>query len=61
MNLYQSDGKTEVWRKKEFGHDPKHASSSVKHSGGNGMASSGTGSLIFIDFRLAMSISRLNL
>ena len=54
INLYQSDGKAKVWRKKGSAHDPKHTSSSVKHSGGNVMAwacmaSSGTGSLIFID------------
>lgn len=54
MNLYQSDGKAKVWRKKGSAHDPKHTSSSVKHGGGNVMAwacmaSSGTGSLIFID------------
>ena len=54
INLYQSDGKANVWRKKGSAHDTKHTSSSVKHGGGNVMASacmasSGTGSLIFID------------
>ena len=54
MNLYESDGMPNVWRKKGSAHDPKHTSSSVKHGGGNVVAcfcmtSSGTGSLIFID------------
>ena len=54
INFYQSDGKAKVWRKKGTAHDPKHTSSSVKHGGGNVMAwacmaSSGTGSLIFIE------------
>uniref|UniRef100_A0AAQ5XE21 Transposase Tc1-like domain-containing protein n=1 Tax=Amphiprion ocellaris TaxID=80972 RepID=A0AAQ5XE21_AMPOC len=52
-NLYQSNGKAKVWRKKGSAHDPKHTSSSVKHSGGNIIAwactaSSGMGSLIYI-------------
>ena len=49
INLYQSDGKANVWRKKGSAHDPKHTSSSVKEGGGNIMASSGLGSLIFTD------------
>ena len=38
MNLYQSDGKNNVWRKKGSAHDPKHTTSSVKQGGGNVMA-----------------------
>lgn len=34
INLYQSYGKSKVWRKKEFTHDPKHIYLLVKHSGG---------------------------
>uniref|UniRef100_A0A3B1IQX0 Transposase Tc1-like domain-containing protein n=1 Tax=Astyanax mexicanus TaxID=7994 RepID=A0A3B1IQX0_ASTMX len=54
INLYQSDGKAKVWRKKGTAQDPRHTSSSVKHGGGNVMAwacmaASGTGSIIFID------------
>ena len=51
INLYQSDGKANVWRKKESAHDPKPTSSSVKHDvmAWACMVSSGTGSLIFID------------
>ena len=53
INLYQSDGKAKVWRKKGSAHNPKLASSSVKHGGGSVMAwacmaASGVGSLIFI-------------
>lgn len=54
INMYQSDGKRKVWRKKRHAHDPKHTTSSVKHGGGGVMAwacmaASGTGSLVFID------------
>ncbi len=31
INLYQSDGKRRVWRRKGTAHDPKHTTSSVKH------------------------------
>uniref|UniRef100_A0A8C5MUE3 Transposase Tc1-like domain-containing protein n=1 Tax=Leptobrachium leishanense TaxID=445787 RepID=A0A8C5MUE3_9ANUR len=34
INLYQSDGKRRVWRRKGTAHDPKHTTSSVKHCGG---------------------------
>ncbi len=61
----QSDGKAKVWRKKGYAHDPKHTSSSVKHSGGNVMAwafiaSSGTGSLIFINDVMHDGSSKIN-
>ena len=54
INMYQSDGKRKVWRRKRHAHDPKHTTSSVKHGGGGVMAwacmaASGTGSLVFID------------
>ena len=54
INLYQSDGKTIVWRQKGSAYDPKHVSSSVKHGRGSVMAwacmaASGVGSLIFFD------------
>ncbi len=54
MNLYLSDGKTKVWRKKGTVNDPKHTASSVKHGGGGVMACaymavSGTGPLNFND------------
>lgn len=38
INLYQSDGKTRVWRTKGTAHDPKHTTSSVKHGAGSVMA-----------------------
>ncbi len=31
MNLYLSDGKAKMWRKKGTANDPKHTASSVKH------------------------------
>ena len=40
-NLYQSDGKAKICRKEGYAHDPKHMSSSVKHSGGSVMAWAG--------------------
>uniref|UniRef100_A0A8C5P8K5 Transposase n=1 Tax=Leptobrachium leishanense TaxID=445787 RepID=A0A8C5P8K5_9ANUR len=54
INLYQSDGKRRVWRRKGTAHDPKHTTSPVKHGGGSVMAwacmaANGTGSLVFID------------
>ncbi len=38
INLYQSDGKRRVWRRKGTAHDPKHTTSLVKHGGGSVMA-----------------------
>ncbi len=38
MNLYLSDGKETMWRKKGNVNDPKHTASSVKHGGGGVMA-----------------------
>ncbi len=65
INLYQSDGKRRVWRRKGTAHDPKHTISSVKHGGGSVMAwacmaASGTGSLVFIDDVTADKSSRMN-
>ncbi len=65
INLYQSDGKRRVWRRKGTAHDPKHTTSSVKHGGGSVMAwacmaASGTGSLVFIDAVTADKSSRMN-
>ncbi len=34
INLYLTDGKAKVWRKKGTANDPKHTTSSVKHGGG---------------------------
>ena len=65
INLYQSDGKAKVWRKKGSAHNLKHTSSSVQHGGGSVMASpcisaSGVGSLIFIDDVTHDCSSRMN-
>lgn len=65
INLYQSDGKRRVWRRKGTAHDPKHTTSSVKHGGGSVMAwacmaANGTGSLVFIDDVTADKSSRMN-
>ncbi len=65
INLYQSDGKRRVWRRKGTAHDPKHTTSSVKNGGGSVMAwacmaASGTGSLVFIDDVTADKSSRIN-
>uniref|UniRef100_A0A8C5LTA8 Transposase n=1 Tax=Leptobrachium leishanense TaxID=445787 RepID=A0A8C5LTA8_9ANUR len=66
INLYQSDGKRRVWRRKGTAHDPKHTTSSVKRGGGGSvmawacMAANGTGSLVFIDDVTADKSSRMN-
>lgn len=65
INLYQNDGKRKVWRRLGTAHDPKHTTSSVKHGGGSVMAwacmaSSGTGSLVFIDDVTEDRSSRMN-
>uniref|UniRef100_A0A8C5PQS4 Transposase n=1 Tax=Leptobrachium leishanense TaxID=445787 RepID=A0A8C5PQS4_9ANUR len=65
INLYQSDGKRRVWRRKGTAQDPKHTTSSVKHGGGSVMAwacmaANGTGSLVFIDDVTADKSSRMN-
>lgn len=65
INLYQSDGKRKVWRKKGTAHDPKYTTSSVKHGGGSViawacMATTGTGSLVFIDDVTNDGSSRMN-
>ncbi|XDV43857.1 hypothetical protein PO909_012255 [Leuciscus waleckii] len=65
INLFQSDGKRRVWRRKGTAHDPKHTTSSVKHGDGSSvmawacMAANGTGSLVFIDVTADKS-SRMN-
>lgn len=38
INLYQSDRKAKMWRRKESAHDPKHINSPVMHGGGDVMA-----------------------
>uniref|UniRef100_A0A8C5Q2J1 Transposase Tc1-like domain-containing protein n=1 Tax=Leptobrachium leishanense TaxID=445787 RepID=A0A8C5Q2J1_9ANUR len=65
INLYQSDGKRKVWRRKGTAHDPKHTTSSVKHGGGSVMAwacmaANGTGSHVFIDDVTGDKSSRMN-
>uniref|UniRef100_A0A8C5Q4E8 Transposase n=1 Tax=Leptobrachium leishanense TaxID=445787 RepID=A0A8C5Q4E8_9ANUR len=57
INLYQSDGKRKVWRRKGTAHDPKHTTSSVAWAC---MAANGTGSLVFIDDVTADKSSRMN-
>lgn len=54
INMFQSDGKSTVWRPKNKANDPKYTTASVKHGGGNVMAwacvsSKGPGDLVFID------------
>lgn len=54
INLFQHDGKPTVWRKQGKALDPRNTTMSVKHGGGNikawaCMASSGPGSVVFID------------
>ncbi len=54
MNLYLSDGKAKMWRKKGTANNPKHTASSVKRGGGVVMARacmavSGKGPLNFTD------------
>lgn len=48
INLYQSDRKAKLWRKKRTALDFKHLRSSVKGGGGNVITASGTGSLFFL-------------
>ncbi len=38
INLYQTDGKKKVRRKKGTAHDPKHTTTSVKHGGSSVLA-----------------------
>ncbi len=59
MNLYLSDGKAKMWRKKGTANDLKHTASPVKHGGGvvmawTCMAASGTGPLNFTDETVCM-------
>ena len=67
MNLYQTDGKVNVWKKKmtRSAHDPKHTSSSVKKAGDKIMASACMASsmmplLIFIDDETHEGTSKTN-
>lgn len=62
INLFQSDGKAKVWRRKGTAYDPKHTSSSVicNVMVWACMATSGTGSLIFIDDVTDDGNSRMN-
>ncbi len=66
MNLYLSDGKAKVWRKKGTANNAKHTASSVKHGGGVVMAWAcmavfGTGPLNFKDDLMYDDSSRMNL
>ncbi len=58
MNLYLSDGRAKVWRRKGTANDPKRTASSVKHCGGG---VSGTPPLIFTDDLMYDDSSRINL
>ena len=54
IGLYQSNGKSIVWRPKGTAQDSKHSPSSVKHGGGGfmvlaSMAATGAGSFVFHD------------
>jgi len=33
INLYQNDGKKNIWRRLRTAHDPNHTTSSGKHGG----------------------------
>ncbi|KAJ7324888.1 hypothetical protein JRQ81_017908 [Phrynocephalus forsythii] len=51
INLYQSDGKRRIWKRKGTAQDPNYTTSSVKYGGSSVMAwacmaASGTGSLV---------------
>jgi len=64
-NLYQNDGKRNIWRREGTAPDPEHSTSSVKPAGGSVMAwacmaASGTGSLVSIDDVTADTSSRMN-
>lgn len=64
-NLYQSDGKAKMWRKKGSAYHPRHTTSSVKQGGDSVlawacMAASRTGSFIFIDDVTHYASSRMN-
>ncbi len=66
MNLYLSDVKAKMWRKKGTANNPKQTASSVKHGGGGVMAwacmaASGTGPLNFTDDLMYDDSSRMNL
>ncbi len=66
MNLYVSDEKAKVWRKKGTANNSKITASSVKHGGGGVMALacmsvSGTGPLNFTDDLMYDDSSRINL
>ncbi len=66
LNLYLSDWKVKMWRKKGTAKDPKHTTLSVKHGGGGVMAwacmaVSGTSPLNFTDDLMYDDSSRMNL
>lgn len=54
FNIFGSDGRQIVWRKKNTEFEPKHTKSTVKHGGGSVMvwgcfSANGVGNLVFID------------